>query len=223
MRTAATRSPFSTRASRDRRSARPRPGFEFGALFRDPVFWGVGVPRGDGRSVLVLPGLGGGDAYLQPLRGWLRRVGYSPIRSGLDRNPGWSQELVDELGAVVEKAAKESGKPVSISGHSMGGLIARSIGKARPASVDRIITLGSPLAMGTETLPPTVALTAIYSRDDRIVRYPSSLARDPGAASIEVPGSHIGLAMNAAVYRELGRLLAAPRVAPVSTAPIEYL
>ncbi|HEY7294163.1 MAG TPA: hypothetical protein VH916_03935, partial [Dehalococcoidia bacterium] len=56
------------------------PALEFGELLRDPVFWGWGVPRGDGHAVLVLPGLGAGDAYLRPLRGWLRRLGYTTLR-----------------------------------------------------------------------------------------------------------------------------------------------
>ena len=41
---------------------------ELAALQRDPFYRGVGVPRGDGRIVLVLPGLFGNDFYLQPLR-----------------------------------------------------------------------------------------------------------------------------------------------------------
>ena len=32
------------------------PAAEFGLLLADPVYWGVGVPRGDRHSVLVLPG-----------------------------------------------------------------------------------------------------------------------------------------------------------------------
>src|SRR5207247_1759039 len=55
-----------------------RPAAELGLLLVEPVFWGVGVRRGDGRPVLVLPGLYGGDRYLSPLRDWLRRIGYSP-------------------------------------------------------------------------------------------------------------------------------------------------
>ena len=32
------------------------PAAELGLLLGDPVFWGWGVPRGDGRPVLVVPG-----------------------------------------------------------------------------------------------------------------------------------------------------------------------
>src|SRR4029079_3472754 len=69
-----------------------RPATEFGMLMGDPIFWGIGVPRGDGRPGMVLPGLFAGDAYLQPLRDWLGRAGYSPVRSGIDRNPRWARE-----------------------------------------------------------------------------------------------------------------------------------
>ncbi len=44
---------------------------EFVQLLADPVYYGAGVSRGDGRLVLVLPGLFGNDWYLQPLRVWL--------------------------------------------------------------------------------------------------------------------------------------------------------
>src|SRR5437588_10356021 len=71
---------------------------EFAMLVANPVFWGRNVAPGDGHSVIVLPGLGGGDAYLEPMRGWLRRIGYHAVRSGLRFNPGWSERLVDTLG-----------------------------------------------------------------------------------------------------------------------------
>ena len=34
---------------------------QFGRFLVDPVFHGTGVPRGDGRPVVVIPGLFGGD------------------------------------------------------------------------------------------------------------------------------------------------------------------
>jgi pimeloyl-ACP methyl ester carboxylesterase len=186
-----------------------QPAAEFGRLLRDPVFWGVAVPRGDGHPVLVLPGLLAGDGYLEPLRGWLRRMGYTPVPSGLDRNPGWSEALVGELGERAAGACARTGQRVTIVGHSMGGVLGRSIALRRPHTIRHVITLGSPLIMTRGHLPEGVRLTAIYCRDDPVVRHPGAMARDPGARNIEVGGSHVGLAGNPEVYRHLARLLPA--------------
>ena len=48
-----------------------REAAELGKLLIDPVFYGAEVARGDGRLVVVIPGLFGGDLYLEPLRVWL--------------------------------------------------------------------------------------------------------------------------------------------------------
>jgi len=187
-----------------------RPATEFGMLMGDPIFWGIGVPRGDGRPVMVLPGLFAGDAYLQPLRDWLGRAGYSPVRSGIDRNPGWSSELIEALSQIALAEHQRTRRRVTIIGHSMGGLQGRSVAARLPEVVRHVIALGSPLALAQERLPTAVRMTAIYSREDEIVRYPASLARDRRAKNMKVPGSHIGLAFNPAVYRVLARALGAP-------------
>ena len=187
-----------------------RPATEFGMLMGDPIFWGIGVPRGDGRPVMVLPGLFAGDAYLQPLRDWLGRAGYSPVRSGIDRNPGWSSELIEALSQIALAEHQRTRRRVTIIGHSMGGLQGRSVAARLPEVVRHVIALGSPLALAQEQLPTAVRMTAIYSREDEIVRYPASLARDRRAKNMKVPGSHIGLAFNPAVYRVLARALGAP-------------
>jgi pimeloyl-ACP methyl ester carboxylesterase len=187
-----------------------RPATEFGMLMGDPIFWGIGVPRGDGRPVMVLPGLFAGDAYLQPLRDWLGRAGYSPVRSGIDRNPGWSSELIEALSQIALDEHQRTRRRVTIIGHSMGGLQGRSVAARLPEVVRHVIALGSPLALAQERLPTAVRMTAIYSREDEIVRYPASLARDRRAKNMKVPGSHIGLAFNPAVYRVLARALGAP-------------
>src|SRR5215469_18849461 len=70
---------------------------DVGALLADPCFYGFGIPRGDGRLVAVLPGLLGSDLYLQPLRNWLQRVGYSPVRSTLEFNAGCLQRLREQV------------------------------------------------------------------------------------------------------------------------------
>ncbi len=55
------------------------------------------------------------------------------------------------------------------------------------------------------TLPADVKATAIYSRTDGIVDWRACL--DPDAEHIEVTSSHCGMAVNAAVYRVLERVL----------------
>jgi triacylglycerol lipase len=45
----------------------------------DPVFRAAsGVPRGDGRPVVLLPGFLAGDQTLALMAAWLRRLGYAP-------------------------------------------------------------------------------------------------------------------------------------------------
>ena len=158
-----------------------RPAVEFGTLVADPVFWGWGVQRGDGHSILALPGLGGGDGYLQPLRIWLRRVGYQPLDSGVDVNPGWSEELVDELAELVEWEFRRSGFKLTIISHSLGGVLAYAIAARQPHMIRQIITLASPLRYISGALLASVPITAFYSHADSIVRYPAALAPDPRA------------------------------------------
>lgn len=184
-----------------------RPVVEFGSLISHPVFWGLGVPRGDGHPVMVLPGLGGSDGYLQVLRDWLGRVGYRPISSGMGRNPGWSEEVVGALGERAERLFERTGRRVTIIGHSMGGLQARSVAIRRPHVVRHVITMGAPLFRTRGQLPSRVRITSLYSLTDRIVPHPFAMARDEGSIKREVAGSHVGLAFNPIVYRELGELL----------------
>lgn len=186
------------------------PGVEFGMLVTDPVFWGMDVPRGDGHPVLLIPGLLANDDYLRPMSNWLGRHGYSPIWSGLRIDPGFSESAIRRITERVEQEHQSTGSRVSIIGHSMGGALARAAALRVPNAVRHVITLGSPLFYGAQyQLSLSVALTAIYTRHDRIVRHPHALARDGHAQNIEVGGSHSGLALNAEVYRHLARVLAA--------------
>jgi hypothetical protein len=52
---------------------------ELTRLLADPVFRGHGVPHGDGRSVLLLPGFLAPDCSLRLLAQFLRRIGYHPV------------------------------------------------------------------------------------------------------------------------------------------------
>jgi triacylglycerol lipase len=56
-------------------------------------------------------------------------------------------------------------------------------------------------------MPDTVTLTSLYSRSDGIVSWRACL--DPDARCVEVRSSHIGMAGNVTVYREIAAALAA--------------
>jgi len=86
----------------------------------------------------------GTDLYLREMYGWLRRIGYRPYMSGIGRNAECLDVLVARLGKTVETACLETGRKVHLVGHSLGGILARSIAALRPEQVRSVITLGSP-------------------------------------------------------------------------------
>jgi triacylglycerol lipase len=225
---------------------------EWAALLADPVWRGVGVPRGDGSPVLLVPGFLSGDVSLRSLRTWLQRIGYRTYRADIRWNVDCAERALVRLERRVTTVVQRTGQPVRVLGHSRGGLFARALVHRCPEDLTEVITLGSPLAneldcsvstMAAVTgaravqrllrpearrdgcftrdcrcaytsdirapLPATVPLTSIYTRDDGIVG--PSACRPADAECIEVGGSHLGLGVNADVYRHLGRLLARRR------------
>ncbi len=184
---------------------------EYGRLGADPIFYGWNAPRGGGRPVIAIPGFLGSDGYLATLRGWLGRIGYRPFESGLRRNTGFNAASLDEIERRAVEAARASEEPVALIGHSLGGVYARAIARRRPELVGDVIALGSPLGLDAGPIPASVRFTAIYTRGDRIVRYPRALAPGPGARNVEAGGSHVGMAFNADVYRAIASALAAGR------------
>lgn len=117
---------------------------ELAALRLDPVFLGAGVPRGDGRLVLVLPGLFGNDLYLQPLRGWLQRIGYRPLRSTIALNAGCPNRLRERVEAELHSQMARHPGPVAIVGHSRGGILGWALASRLQEQVACLALLGSP-------------------------------------------------------------------------------
>src|ERR1700681_3578086 len=120
------------------------------ALLRDPVFRGRGVPRGDGRPVMLIPGFLSGDWSLTALSNWLERIGYKAHRSGILFNVQDSESLLAGLRHRLVKIEAAAGSRVSIVGHSRGGLLAKVLAQRRPQSVEQVITIGAPLADWTD-------------------------------------------------------------------------
>jgi pimeloyl-ACP methyl ester carboxylesterase len=118
---------------------------ELAELRRNQVYRGVGVEPGDGRLVLVLPGLFGNDFYLSPLRGWLKRIGYKPVRSTIALNAGCPERLTSGVQVSLARRIGQSSDPVAVIGHSRGGMLARVIAVRLGAQASHLIALGSPL------------------------------------------------------------------------------
>src|SRR5438105_5143450 len=98
---------------------------ELSALLRDPVFRGRGIPRGDGRPVLLIPGFLSGDWALRVLHSWLGRIGYRSHLSGIVLNVRHSEGLLPGLKRKLAELEAEAGSRVSLIGHSRGGLLAK--------------------------------------------------------------------------------------------------
>lgn len=121
-------------------------GPEILLLHATPVYYGFGVPRGDGSAVVIIPGFLGTDLYLTELHAWLKRIGYRPYFSGIGINAECPNLLIQRrLNQTMEKALEETGRKVHLIGHSLGGVIARSLAGQRPDDVASVITLAAPI------------------------------------------------------------------------------
>jgi pimeloyl-ACP methyl ester carboxylesterase len=115
-------------------------------LHATPVYYGFGIPHGDDSAVVIIPGFLGTDLYLMELHGWLGRIGYRPYFSGIGINADCPNLLIQRhLNETVEKALRETGGQVHLIGHSLGGVIARSLAGQRPKDIASVITLASPI------------------------------------------------------------------------------
>ena len=134
-----------------------RIGLEAARLLRSPVWRGVGVPPGDGRPVLLIPGFLAGDGSLATMAKWLRANGYFTRRAGIRANVGCSQDACERIEERLEALADRTGRPVAIVGQSRGGVLARVVASRRPDLVSGIVTLGAP-TVGMLRVHPLVLL-----------------------------------------------------------------
>jgi hypothetical protein len=152
-------------------------GAELLLLHASPVFYGLGVQRGDKSAVVLIPGFLGSDLYVTHLQSWLERIGYVAFFSGIGVNAECPNLLIKyRLAATIDKAVAETGRRVHLIGHSLGGIIARSVAAQRPRDIASIITLGSPLA-GT-VMHPSVLRAADAIRTQILHQHGSDVLPD---------------------------------------------
>jgi pimeloyl-ACP methyl ester carboxylesterase len=193
------------------------------------------APRGDGRPVMLLPGLFNSDRSNLVMRRFLDRLGYRAEGWGLGRNLGAKTVGADAeaLIARIAALADEAG-PVTLIGVSLGGIMARLVAHERSDLVRAVITVSSPFAgSGRSTnvwrafewftgerlddpavlarsariaAPLPVPATAIWSRSDGLVA--GTICRDAHCRAIEVDSGHLGVQMKPQVLLAIADVLA---------------
>jgi pimeloyl-ACP methyl ester carboxylesterase len=194
------------------------------------------APRGDGHTVLVLPGLGCSDATTMLLRRYLLQQGYDAHGWGLGTNQGPWDGVHKKAALLLERLHQTSGRTVSLVGWSLGGVFARQLAAQAPGSVRCVITLGSPfrcsqrptstwwyygMASGrsVDDTAPTepaarteeVPTTSIFSRSDGVVPWRCSVDEETSRSeNIEVFASHTGLGSHPFVLYVVAERLSQP-------------
>lgn len=213
----------------------PRAAFGMGEL---AAHWPAlrQLPKGDGRPVLVLPGLFNTDRSNLVVRGLLRRLGYRAFGWGLGRNRGVrtigaeGERLIERIEAIHS----ETGEKVTLVGISLGGIMARIAAHRRPDLVREVITISAPFAgppsatnvwrqfewftgeritdaavaerLAEAVRPLPMPSTAIWSRSDGMVN--GLICRTAEGRAIEVRSSHLFVQMRAEVLRAIVEVLA---------------
>ncbi len=139
--------------------AEGRAVYEFGfSLMALPML--LMAPRGDGHPVLVLPGFLASDASTEPMRAYLRALGYDAYGWDLGRNMGGVVRMRTQLRRRLDHIYAKTGRKVSLIGWSLGGIYARMLALDLPRAVRSVITMGSPFSRD----PNASNISAVYER-----------------------------------------------------------
>jgi pimeloyl-ACP methyl ester carboxylesterase len=191
--------------------------------------------KGDGRPILILPGLFNSDRSNFAMRLMLNRLGYRAHRWELGRNFG-SRTIGDDGERLFERIAElhaEAGQTVTLIGVSLGGIMARLAAHRHPELVREVITISSPYAgdpratnvwrafewltgdkiddpavvarRAEVAAPLPVPATAIWSRSDGLVA--GVICHSSDCRAIEVHSGHLGVQVKPEVLRAIAEVL----------------
>jgi triacylglycerol lipase len=111
-------------------------GVELAFLQISPIYWGYGVPHGDGSAVVLVPGFLGTDLYLTQFAIWLRRIGYKAFYSGIPVNADCPNLLIRRnLNDAIVQASRSTKGKIHLIGHSLGGSLARAAAAQMPERI----------------------------------------------------------------------------------------
>lgn len=199
----------------------PRAAVELGSLLTSAPLLTL-APRGDGHTVLVMPGFAAGDTSTVILRQYLTLQGYNaePWELGNNLGPGMPNlrhRLAHRLEELWQAADQQA---VSLVGWSLGGVYARLLAHLYPDRIRSLVTLGSPIGRSgiatpgraiRDPLPADIPSAAVFSKTDAVVPWHQAVQQaGPRAENIEVFSSHIGLGISPTVLYATADRLAQP-------------
>ena len=140
-----------------------RYGLEWASLQRSDVLRGAGVPEGDSRGVLLIPGFLAGDGSLATMTTWLRSAGWHTRRAGIRANVACSETACAKLEERLDGLAQRTGDRVVIIGQSRGGVLGKALAARRPDLVAGVIALGSPVRSQLAVHPLVLAQVGVVA------------------------------------------------------------
>lgn len=114
------------------------------------------LPRGDGHTIMTIPGFMGADGSTSRLRKFLKGRGYHAIPWGLGRNASevrpaslddfteHRRQTEETIAAIAEREYHTSGGKITLIGWSLGGLYSVAVAHRYPQWIRQVITLGTP-------------------------------------------------------------------------------
>ena len=195
------------------------------------------LPRGQGETVLLIPGFLAGDWTMHPLRDFLRHLKYRVEFAGVALNLGPTKGLLPHLEQAVERLYAEVCAPMVVIGQSLGGAFARVLAQRHPEKIGHVVTLASPirfpvatplesiakllaplhgpdvLALGEEIgCVPQVPVTALYSKADGIVDWRCCLQDESATCvNVQVSSAHSAMGFHPEAQAVIARALAEVR------------
>ena len=140
-----------------------RIGLEYATLRQSEVLTGRGVPAGEGRGVLLIPGFLAGDGSLGTMTHWLRAAGWHTRRAGIRANVDCSEVACARLEERLERLAETTGGRVVVIGQSGGGVMPRALAARRPELVSGIVSLGAPIRSMLAVHPLVLAQVGVVA------------------------------------------------------------
>lgn len=188
---------------------------------------------GDGRPIMVLPGMWISDLQTRMLRRVLAKAGYAVKGWGLGFNWPGRHDLLDKVTRRISALCRSSGQPVTLIGWSLGGLYAREAAKQIPTDVEAVITLGSPFSgnprsnrawrmyewsarqrvedsplFGKLSVKPCVPTIAIWSLQDSVIPPDAARGLDHERdEAVQVTGGHFAMASSRNTLMAVLRIL----------------